>query len=70
MTMLFGQPDTPTVDEPLTPAGEACAACGESAVHQYRVVDYRGWLRVTKCRACLHVAVSERIEPPVQAGVA
>lgn len=70
MTMLFGQPDTPTVDEPLAPVAEACACGAEGAVYQYRVVDYRGWLRVTKCRACLRVSSSERIEPPVQAGVA
>jgi hypothetical protein len=70
MTTLFPQPDAATVDEPMTPVDEACAACGEAAVFQYRVVDYRGWLRVTKCRSCLHVAGSERIDPPVQAGVA
>lgn len=70
MTMLFGQPDTPTVDEPLTAVDEPCSCGAQGSVFQYRVVDYRGWLRVTKCRACLHLLSSERIEPPVQAGVA
>jgi hypothetical protein len=68
--MLFPQPDEPTVEEPLEPTDDACAACGEATVFRYRVVDYRGWRRVTKCRSCLHVMSSERIDPPVQAGVA
>jgi hypothetical protein len=68
--MLFPQPDDLTIDEPLEPVDEACPACGASTVFRYRVVDYRGWRRVSKCRSCLHVSASEKIQPPVQAGAA
>jgi len=67
--MLFPQPDDLTIDEPLEPVDEPCASCGESTVYRYRVVDYRGWRRVSKCRSCLQVSASEKILPPVQAGV-
>lgn len=68
--MLFPQPTELTIDEVLEPVDGECPKCGEDNVFRYRLVDYRGWLRVTKCRSCLHVQSSERIEPPVQAGVA
>ncbi|MTD55557.1 hypothetical protein [Amycolatopsis pithecellobii] len=66
---MFPKPTEPTVDEPLTPAGTGCPACGAATVFTYRLVDYRGWLRVTKCRTCLHVVDRHRITPPAQAGV-
>ena len=68
MTMLFGQPTDLTVDEPLEPVDADCPECGEAAVFRYRLVDYRGWLRVTKCRACLNVLDSTRTDPPAQGG--
>lgn len=65
--MLFPQPDEATVEEPLEAIDGDCPECGEAKVYSYRVVDYRGWLRVTKCRYCLAVTSSERIDPPAQA---
>jgi predicted RNA-binding Zn-ribbon protein involved in translation (DUF1610 family) len=64
--MLFPQPTEKTVDEPMEAVDAPCPRCGEAAVHRYRAVDYRGWLRVTKCRACLHLLESEKIKPPAQ----
>jgi hypothetical protein len=66
--MLFPQPTELTVDEPMEAVDGECSNCGEATVFRYRVVDYRGWLRVTKCRSCLTMIESERIEPPVQSG--
>jgi hypothetical protein len=66
--MLFPQPTELTVDEPMEAIDGACTTCGEATVFRYRLVDYRGWLRVTKCRSCLAIMSSERIEPPVQTG--
>jgi hypothetical protein len=66
--MLFPQPTEKTIDEPVEPVADACTACGEATVYRYTLVDYRGWLAVTKCRSCLHVLESERIKPPAQAG--
>lgn len=66
--MLFAQPTDATVDEPLKALEEPCSKCGEVAVFAYRLVDYRGWLRVTKCRACLNLVDSRRIDPPSQTG--
>lgn len=66
--MLFPQPTQLTVDEPLEPVDGPCPACDQSAVFEYRLVDYRGWLRVSKCRACLHVVDRRRIAPPAQTG--
>jgi hypothetical protein len=66
--MLFQQPTEMTVDEPLERVDIECPSCGEATVFRYRLVDYRGWLRVSKCRSCLHVVDRERVEPPVQAG--
>jgi len=66
--MLFPQPTDITVDEPLEPVDAECPQCGASTVFKYRLVDYRGWLRVTKCRSCLNVLDSERTKPPAQAG--
>jgi hypothetical protein len=65
--MLFPQPDQLIIDEPMEPVDGACAKCGEETVFSYTLVDYRGWLRVSKCRSCLHVVDSERIQPPAQA---
>jgi hypothetical protein len=65
--MLFPQPTEKIIDEPLEPVADACTACGEPTVCRYTLVDYRGWLAVTKCRSCLHVLESERIQPPAQA---
>ncbi len=66
--MLFPQPTDMTVDELLKPVDAKCPKCNEAAVFEYRLVDYRGWLGVTKCRACLNVLDSRRIEPPAQTG--
>lgn len=66
--MLFPQPTELTVDEPMEPIDGECAKCGEATVFGYTLVDYRGWLRVTKCRTCLTVTSSERIQPPAQSG--
>ena len=66
--MLFPQPTTATVDEPLKPVDDTCPECREAAVFEYRLVDYRGWLQVTKCRSCLTVMESRRIRPPAQTG--
>jgi hypothetical protein len=66
--MLFPQPDTRTVAEPIEQLDGPCPECGAPTVARYTLVDYRGWLRVTKCRSCLHVVDSERIQPPAQAG--
>ncbi|MBN9623148.1 MAG: hypothetical protein J0H06_09365 [Actinobacteria bacterium] len=66
--MLFPQPSELTIDEPMEPVEGECGKCGEATVFGYTLVDYRGWLRVTKCRSCLNVRGSERIQPPAQAG--
>ena len=66
--MLFPQPTELTVDEPLTPIDGKCPECREDSVFAYRLVEYRGWLQVTKCRACLNVLESRRIDPPAQTG--
>jgi hypothetical protein len=65
--MLFPQPTEKTIDEPVEPFDDACPTCGEATVCRYTLVDYRGWLAVTKCRSCLNVLESERIQPPAQA---
>jgi predicted RNA-binding Zn-ribbon protein involved in translation (DUF1610 family) len=66
--MLFPQPTEKTIDEPVEAVDEPCPECGEAAVGRYTLVDFRGWMRVTKCRACLHVIDGERITPPAQGG--
>jgi hypothetical protein len=66
--LLFPQPTEPIIDEPMEAVDGECAKCGEATVFRYTLVDYRGWLRVTKCRSCLCVQDSERIQPPAQAG--
>lgn len=66
--LLFPQPTEKTVDEPVEPIDGECALCGEAAVCRYTLVDHRGWLRVTKCRSCLHVVERQRIQPPAQGG--
>jgi uncharacterized protein (DUF983 family) len=65
--MLFPQPSEATIDEPLDPVEGDCPECGQATLFSYRLVDYRGWLRVTKCRSCLTTLNSERIDPPAQA---
>lgn len=65
--MLFPQPTEMTLDEPLERVELACAACGAGSQFRYRLADYRGWLRVVKCRACLTISSSERIPAPAQA---
>lgn len=64
--MEFPQPQELHIDEPMEPVGEPCSQCGSDAVYRYRLVDYRGWLRVVKCRTCLHVESRESITPPPQ----
>jgi len=64
--MLFPQPTEMFIDEPLEAVDGECPRCGEATVFRYTLVDYRGWLRVTKCRSCLDVQDSERIRPPAQ----
>ena len=65
--MLFPQPSELIIDEPMEAVEGDCPKCGEATVYRYTLVDYRGWLRVSKCRSCLHVIDSERIQPPAQA---
>jgi len=66
--MLFPQPTEKIIDEPIEPVDGECEACGQTTVCRYTLVDYRGWLAVTKCRSCLHVVTSERIKPAAQRG--
>ncbi len=66
--MLFPQPTDRHVEEPVEAVPGLCLECGEPTVGRYTLVDFRGWLRVTKCRSCLHVVESTRIRPPAQAG--
>lgn len=66
---MFPQPTEPTVHEPMEPVAGGCPQCGAATVFAYRLVDYRGWLGVTKCRSCLHVLDRRRIVPPAQAGI-
>jgi hypothetical protein len=66
--MLFPQPTELTIDEPLEAVDAECPKCGDGPVFKYRLVDYRGWLRVTKCRACLNVLDRVRVEAPAQGG--
>ncbi|MEV1295951.1 hypothetical protein [Pseudonocardia sp. NPDC049635] len=64
--MLFPQPTEMTIAEPVDPVGGTCGECGAATLARYRLVDYRGWLRVVKCRSCLAVASSERVVAPPQ----
>ncbi|SFB13207.1 hypothetical protein SAMN05216266_105114 [Amycolatopsis marina] len=64
--MEYPQPQELTIDEPLEPVAKPCSQCGDDAVYRYRLVNYRGWLRVVKCRSCLHVESSELIIAPPQ----
>jgi hypothetical protein len=66
--MLFPQPTEPFVDEVIEAVDGECPECGEATVCNYRLVDYRGWMRVTKCRSCLHVISHERTAAPAQGG--
>lgn len=66
--MLFPQPEQMTISEPLEEVDDPCERCGASPRYRYRVADYRGWLRVTKCRTCLEISSSERIGSPALTG--
>jgi len=57
-----------TLDEPVEQVDGTCAACGAADLRRYRLADYRGWLRVVKCRSCLTTAERERIPAPPQGG--
>lgn len=61
---LFPQPTDLLIDEPVEETGAACDRCDDGRLLRYRIVDYRGWKAVTKCRACLWTASSEAITPP------
>ncbi|MGV0642374.1 hypothetical protein ABQE44_03120 [Mycolicibacterium sp. XJ2546] len=65
---IFPQPTELFISEPTEEVDDGCERCGVQALARYRVVDYRGWLRVVKCRSCLHTADEERIESPVLSG--
>ncbi|CAJ1505008.1 hypothetical protein [[Mycobacterium] burgundiense] len=65
---IFPQPTELFISEAIEDVDEACERCGVRPLSRYRVVDYRGWLRVVKCRSCLHTADSQRIESPVLSG--
>lgn len=64
--MLFPQPQELTIDEPLERVETDCSACGADTMFRYRLADYRGWLRVVKCRTCLTTMESEKIIAPPQ----
>ncbi|BBG04795.1 MULTISPECIES: hypothetical protein [Pseudonocardia] len=64
--MLYPQPTEMTLDEPVEHVDRPCAACGAAELYRYRLADYRGWLRVVKCRSCLITAERERIPAPPQ----
>lgn len=65
---IFPQPTELFIDEPVEEIDAACEKCDARALARYRVVDYRGWLRVVKCRACLHTVDAQQIESPVMSG--
>ena len=65
---IYPQPTELFISEAIERVDDDCVRCGARPLERYRVVDYRGWLRVVKCRACLHTAESERIESPVLSG--
>lgn len=66
--MIYPQPQELTITEKREPMDGACERCGARSLQRYRAVDYRGWLRVTKCSACLWVASRESIVSPVYSG--
>lgn len=66
--MIFPQPTELTIHETRHPVPGRCERCGEEALQRYKLVDYRGWLRVVKCHVCLAVAQREPIESPVLSG--
>ena len=65
---IFPQPTELIINEVIEEVDMVCVRCERRPLSRYRVVDYRGWLRVVKCRECLHVAESERIASPVLSG--
>ncbi|MFA5710091.1 hypothetical protein [Mycolicibacterium sp.] len=65
---IYPQPAELFISEVIEPVDQACERCDARSLARYRVVDYRGWLRVVKCRSCLHTVGSERIVSPVLSG--
>ncbi|KKW63318.1 hypothetical protein ABQF17_10340 [Mycolicibacterium elephantis] len=65
---IFPQPTELFISEAIAPVDGTCERCADRALARYRVVDYRGWLRVVKCRSCLHTVEAQRIESPVLSG--
>jgi hypothetical protein len=65
---LFPQPTELFIREVTEEVDGECERCGARPLARYRVVDYRGWLRVVKCRSCLHTADAQRIISPVLSG--
>ncbi len=65
---IFPQPTELFIDEVIEPVDQICERCATRSLARYRVVDYRGWLRVVKCRSCLHTVEAERIVSPVLSG--
>ncbi|MGV0714945.1 hypothetical protein ABQE93_06020 [Mycolicibacterium sp. XJ662] len=65
---IFPQPTELFISEATEEVDDGCERCGARPLARYRVVDYRGWLRVVKCRTCLHTADAQRIESPVLSG--
>ncbi|MEU3270925.1 hypothetical protein ABZ639_08755 [Saccharomonospora sp. NPDC006951] len=64
--MEFPQPTELTIDEPVNPVDQSCPRCSADTMYRYRLVDYRGWLEVVKCRSCLHVEDRRPIVAPPQ----
>lgn len=65
---IFPQPSELFINETIEEVDEACARCDARPLSRYRVVDYRGWVRVVKCRSCLYTAEAQRIDSPVVSG--
>lgn len=66
--MIFPQPTEMFITEERELVDGTCERCGDRTLYRYRVVDYRGWLRVVKCRECLWTAKADRIVSPVLSG--
>lgn len=65
---IFPQPSELYINETIEEIDGTCDRCDARSMSRYRVVDYRGWVRVVKCRSCLHTADAQRIESPVVSG--
>ncbi|UXA16563.1 hypothetical protein [Mycobacterium sp. SMC-4] len=66
--MIFPQPTELFISEVTEDVEISCERCGAARLARYRVVDYRGWLRVLKCRSCLYTVEAQRITSPVLSG--